>query len=106
MASELMALGILFFFAIVGAVIAKRVKQPTVIGLILVGAIIGPNMLGWVSNQGWIDMLIDLGTMLLLFVVGLEFTPAKLMKLGFKAFVIATIKVGIAFTFGFYIFKF
>jgi monovalent cation:H+ antiporter-2, CPA2 family len=103
MENELLTLGVLFFFAIVGALIAKRFNQPSVLGLLLVGAVIGPNALKIVTNQAWIDMLMELGTILLLFIVGLEFTPAKLMKLGFKALIIAILKVGLAFTFGFYI---
>lgn len=101
MESELLTLGILFFFAIVGGVIAKRFKQPAVLGLLLVGAIIGPNTLGIVSNQEWIDMIIEFGAILLLFVVGLEFDLAKLVKLGFKGVTIAVLKTGIAFFIGY-----
>jgi Kef-type K+ transport system membrane component KefB len=101
MESELITLGVLFFFAILGGIIAKRVKQPTVLGLLLVGAVIGPNALGIVDNHHWIELIIEIGAVLLLFVVGLEFDLPKLMKLGFKAFAIATLKVGIAFFLGF-----
>ena len=101
MESELLTLGILFFFAIVGGVIAKRFKQPAVLGLLLVGAIIGPNTLNIVSNQEWIDMIIEFGAILLLFVVGLEFDLAKLVKLGFKGVTIAVLKTGIAFFIGY-----
>jgi Kef-type K+ transport system membrane component KefB len=101
MESELITLGVLFFFAILGGIIAKRVKQPTVLGLLLVGAVIGPNAFGIVDNQHWIELIIEIGAVLLLFVVGLEFDLPKLMKLGFKAFAIATLKVGIAFFIGF-----
>ncbi len=101
MESELLTLGILFFFAIVGGVIAKRFKQPAVLGLLLVGAIVGPNTLGIVSNQDWIDMIIEFGAILLLFVVGLEFDLSKLVKLGFKGVTIAVLKTGIAFFIGY-----
>jgi len=99
--SELITIGVLFFFAIVGGIIAKRFKQPTVIGLLLIGALIGPNTLGIVNNQKWIELIIEIGAILLLFVVGLEFDLPKLMKLGFKAFAIATLKVGIGLFIGF-----
>lgn len=101
MESELLTLGILFFFAIVGGVIAKRFKQPAVLGLLLVGAIIGPNTFNIVSNQEWIDMIIEFGAILLLFVVGLEFDLSKLVKLGFKGVTIAVLKTGIAFFIGY-----
>ncbi len=101
MQSELLALGILFFFAIVGGVISKRFKQPAVLGLLFIGAIVGPNTLNFVSNQEWIDMIIEFGAILLLFVVGLEFNLSKLVKLGFKGVTIALLKTGIAFYIGF-----
>ena len=101
MQSELLALGVLFFFAIVGGVISKRFKQPTVLALLMIGAVVGPNTLNIVSNQEWIDMIIEFGAILLLFVVGLEFNLAKLFKLGFKGITIAVLKTGIAFFIGF-----
>ncbi len=97
----MITLGVLFFFAIVGGIIAKRVKQPTVLGLLFIGALIGPNTLGIVNNQKWIELIIEIGAVLLLFVVGLEFDLPRLMKLGFKAIAITTMKVGIAFFLGF-----
>lgn len=101
MQSELLALGILFFFAIVGGVIAKRFKQPAVLGLLLIGAIVGPHTLNIVSHPEWTDMIIEFGAILLLFVVGLEFNLSKLVKLGFKGVTIAVLKTGIAFYIGF-----
>ena len=98
---ELLSIGILFFFAIVGGVIAKRFNQPAVLGLLLIGAVVGPNTLNIVSNEGMINTIIDLGAILLLFVVGLEFDMSKLMKLGFKGIAISILKVGIAFFIGF-----
>ncbi len=102
MENELLTIGILFFFAIVGGIIAKRAKQPAVIGLLLIGAIIGPNTLGLVNSQQWIELLIEMGAILLLFVVGLEFDLPKLLKLGFKALAMTVLKVGIAFFLGFH----
>lgn len=102
MENELLTIGILFFFAIIGGIIAKRVRQPTVIGLLLIGAVIGPNALGIVNSKQWIDLIIEMGAILLLFVVGLEFDLPKLLKLGFKALAMTVLKVGIAFFIGFH----
>jgi len=95
--NELMSLGILFFFAIVGSFIANKIKQPAVIGLLLIGAIIGPNALGYVNDVAMIDMMAELGAILLLFVVGLEFVIPKLAKIGFKAAIVGVLKIGISF---------
>jgi len=41
MEQELITLGILFFFALIGGVLASKFKQPMLMGLLLVGAFIG-----------------------------------------------------------------
>ena len=94
---ELMNLGILFLGAIIGGVIAVRIKQPVLLGLLLIGAIIGPHFLGLVNDQKIIDMMAEIGSILLLFVIGLEFVIPKLAKIGFKALLIGILKVGIIF---------
>ncbi len=98
---DMMSIGVLFFFAVVGGIIAKRFNQPAVLGLLFVGAIVGPNTLNLVSDSEMINTIIDVGAILLLFVVGLEFDTSKLMKMGFKAIMISILKVGIAFFIGF-----
>ncbi|MBI5072859.1 cation:proton antiporter, partial [Candidatus Woesearchaeota archaeon] len=40
---DMMSIGVLFFFAVVGGIIAKRFNQPAVLGLLFIGAIVGPN---------------------------------------------------------------
>jgi len=104
MEQELISLGILFFFAVVGGVIATRIKQPAVIGLLLVGSIIGPNALNFVKDLNIINMMIEFGTILLLFVIGLEFVVPKLVKIGFKAMLIGSLKIGIIFFMAYEIF--
>ena len=73
LATELISLGILFFCAIIGGIIASRFKQPAVFGLLLIGALIGPNSLNLVKDTNMITFMAELGAMILLFIVGLEF---------------------------------
>jgi Kef-type K+ transport system membrane component KefB len=98
---ELMGLGILFFFAIVGGILAVKLKQPAAMGLLLIGAIIGPYSLNLVRNAEMVDMISEIGSILLLFVIGLEFVIPKLMKIGFKALIIGVLKIGIIFFMGY-----
>jgi Kef-type K+ transport system membrane component KefB len=97
MASELISLGILFAGAVLGGLIAARLKQPAVIGLLLVGAIIGPKALNIVQDTGMIEKVAEFGAILLLFVIGLEFVIPKLMKIGAKALMLSFLKIGIVF---------
>ena len=97
----LFTLGIMLLFAIIGAVISFKTKQPLVVALLLVGAIIGPHSLNIIKDTGLIDNIIEIGAIILLFIVGLEFDLTKLAKLGTKAILITSLKVGITLFFAF-----
>jgi monovalent cation:H+ antiporter-2, CPA2 family len=94
---ELISLAVLFLFVAVGGIIAARVKQPIGIGLLLVGAIIGPNMLNLIKDQSIIELMIDFGAILLLFVIGLEFAISKLLRIGAKSIMFGVLKTGVVF---------
>ena len=101
MATELISLGILFVCAIIGGIIAAKFKQPAVFGLLLVGALIGPNSLNLVQNPDMIRMMADFGAILILFIIGLEFNITKLMKLGARSILIGLLKFAIVLFFGY-----
>ncbi|MGV8140817.1 MAG: cation:proton antiporter [Candidatus Woesearchaeota archaeon] len=94
MEHELITLGILFAFALLGSVLASKFKQPMLMGLLLVGALIGPNMFGLITDMHVMDMLIEFGAVLILFILGLEFDIPRLKKLGLKPVILATLNVG------------
>jgi CPA2 family monovalent cation:H+ antiporter-2 len=94
MEHELITLGILFFFALVGGILASRFKQPMLMGLLLVGALIGPNAFGLINDTQTMNLLIEFGAVLILFVLGLEFDIPRLKKLGLKPIVLASVNVG------------
>ncbi len=101
MATELISLGILFLCAIIGGIIAARFKQPAIFGLLLVGAIIGPNSLNLVNDANLIRTMADFGAILILFIIGLEFDVSKLMKLGARSILIGLLKFAIVLFFGY-----
>ena len=101
MATELISLGILFLCAIIGGIIATKFKQPAVFGLLLVGAIIGPNSLNLVQDINIIRIMADFGAILLLFIIGLEFDMSKLMKLGARSILIGLLKFAIVLFLGY-----
>lgn len=101
LATELISLGILFLCAIVGGIIAARFKQPAVFGLLLVGAIIGPNSLNLVRDMNIINIMADFGAILILFFIGLEFDVSKLMKLGARSILIGLLKFAIVLFLGY-----
>ncbi|MEK6874160.1 MAG: cation:proton antiporter [Nanoarchaeota archaeon] len=99
---DIINIGLVFFFAIVGGLVAAKTKLPPALGLLLVGAIIGPNMLGYISHGEYLDIIIEVGAVLLLFVTGLEFEAAKIRQLGSKALIAAVLKIGIVFFLGYH----
>ncbi|MGV8150265.1 MAG: cation:proton antiporter [Candidatus Woesearchaeota archaeon] len=101
MEQELITLGILFGFALVGGVLAARFKQPMLMGLLLVGALIGPHAFGLMKDQHMLESMIEFGAILMLFVLGLEFDIPKLKKIGLKAILIAFLNSAILTFVGF-----
>lgn len=64
---------------LIGGLIAQRLRQPLIIGYILVGVLLGPNTGGiTVSGISDIEMLAEIGVALLLFALGLEYSLKKL----------------------------
>ena len=73
------------------ALISYGLKQPMVIGYIVAGIIIGPHTppFSFILHPEILNLLAEIGIVLLLFVVGLEYPIAKLRSVGRKALVIA-----------------
>jgi CPA2 family monovalent cation:H+ antiporter-2 len=82
---------IIMVVASVMALISYRLKQPMVIGYIVAGIIIGPYTppFSFILHPEILNLLAEIGIVLLLFVVGLEYPIAKLRSVGRKALVIA-----------------
>ncbi|MCB1046905.1 MAG: cation:proton antiporter, partial [Calditrichaeota bacterium] len=74
-------LTLLFALAVLAAVVCQWVRLPLPIGLLLVGALAGPSALGLVQDLHAIEVLAEIGVVLLLFVIGLEFSLSDLKRL-------------------------
>ncbi|MEZ4462769.1 MAG: cation:proton antiporter [bacterium] len=60
------------------SVVLSRFGVPAVTGLLATGALIGPNAVGLVTNRADIEILSEVGVVLLLFTIGLEFSLERL----------------------------
>ena len=74
-------MSLLLFVALGGYLIASRINQSAVIGLILVGLLVGPSVLGWITYTDFVRGLAHLGAVILLFVIGLEFNVKEILSL-------------------------
>lgn len=73
---------ILLAAALVLGTIAERLGQSVIVGYLIAGTLVGPNVLGWISTKGDLFNIAELGVALLLFAIGLEFSPRRLLTLG------------------------
>ena len=102
-------LGVAIAAALVGGVIAVRLRQPAILGYLLAGIVIGPFTPGFVGDVGRISELADLGVVLLLFALGIEFSlrelrsvarvavPGGLLQIGIVLGVGAALMVGLGY---------
>ncbi|MFN8696961.1 MAG: glutathione-regulated potassium-efflux system protein KefC [Burkholderiales bacterium] len=67
--------------AVVFVPLAQRLKLGAVLGYLIAGVVIGPFVLGLVSNVDSIRQISDLGVVLMLFVIGLELEPKRLAEM-------------------------
>ncbi len=64
--------------ALIGGFIAQRLKQPLIVGYMLVGILVGPHTGGVTVTQVHdIELLAEIGVALLLFALGIEFSLKK-----------------------------
>ncbi len=85
------------------AFISFRFKQPLVIGYIIAGIIIGPHTppFSLILNLDILNLFAEMGIILLLFIVGMEFPIEKLRRIGKKALTIALSEAFGTFAIGF-----
>lgn len=63
------------------AFLCVRLKLPLIAGFMVAGMAIGPYGLGLIKDTSAIEVLAEIGVMLLLFTIGLEFSPARLKEM-------------------------
>lgn len=73
--------------------VAERLGASAVLGYLVAGTLVGPNVLGLVSASEGVDFLAELGASLLLFTIGTEFSVARLRRLGRRAFVAGILQI-------------
>ncbi len=69
-----------FVLAFVLGMLALRLKLSPLVGYLVAGVVVGPFTPGWVADGGLASELAELGVILLMFGVGLHFSPADLFK--------------------------
>ncbi len=63
-----------------------KIKVPTIIGYLLTGVIVGPKLLGIIKSPSEIELMAEIGVVLLLFMIGMEFSLNHLFKIRRRVF--------------------
>ena len=96
----LLDLFVIFVAAQIGASIARLLRLPGVVGEIAAGCAIGPSLLGWIAPSEPLEVLAEIGVVLLLFSVGLETRIDDMKRVGRSAFLVGVLGVIIPFALG------
>jgi CPA2 family monovalent cation:H+ antiporter-2 len=101
-------IAIIFGLAIIVLQICHRIKLPAIIGFLLTGALVGPHGLHLVKGVHEVELLAEIGVVLLLFTIGLEFSLKELFRLKRQVLIGGSLQVSltiiataIIFIFGF-----
>ena len=85
LASTEFQMSLLMFVALAGYLIAYRINQSAVVGIILAGIAVGPSLLGLVTYTDFVSTLAHLGAVVLLFTIGLEFSIKDIARIRYFA---------------------
>ena len=86
---------ILLGFSVVIVFVLQRLKLPSIIGFLLTGVVIGPYGLSLIHAVEQVEILSEVGVILLLFVIGMELSIKQLATIKKTAFLGRFIQVGL-----------
>ena len=72
---------ILFGLSICVLMLFHRIHVPPIVGFFVTGILVGPHGLGMISAIHEVEILAEIGVVLLLFTIGIEFSLKKLLKI-------------------------
>ena len=93
---------IILAMAKVAGALAQTAGQPSVLGELVGGVLIGPSILGWIDPHfQTLQLLSELGVLILLFAIGLETDLSQLLKVGGTSITVAVVGVVLPFLLGY-----
>ncbi|MDE3095583.1 MAG: cation:proton antiporter [Chloroflexota bacterium] len=97
-ALPLLEIGLILLAAAAAGTLSRRLGLPAVLGYLMVGLVVGPFTPGYVADRHQIQLLADVGVVLLLFEVGIELDLRTLRRepLGIVAATCLQVALGVA----------
>ncbi len=99
--SVILEIGLTLFLSMLLGAFFRKLGQPEIVGYLLGGVILGPGLLGLVTQNETIELFSELGIIMLLFFIGLELDARKFKQGGLAAFLISPVKMVLCFSAGF-----
>lgn len=93
MEKTLLSIALILVATRLGGSVARKLKMPEVLGMLLAGIVLGPLALNLVQYDENIGLLSNLGVILLMFLAGLESDVEQLKRAGKSSFFIALLGV-------------
>ena len=87
---------VLLGFSVVVVLFLQRLRLPSVLGFLITGIIIGPFGFGLIENPEQIEILSEIGVILLMFVIGMEISIKQLASMKRTVFLGGFMQVGLS----------
>jgi CPA2 family monovalent cation:H+ antiporter-2 len=94
--SDLTGIAIVALAALLCGLGLERLRQPAIVGYILAGVLLGPSAFAVVHDRGDIDILAELGVLMLLFVIGMELSLRAFRRVWKLAVLTTLIQIGVS----------
>ena len=88
-------LAVVLLASVVVSLIFHRVRQSLLLGYLLCGILIGPRGMGWIADSASISVMAEVGVVLLMFSIGIEFSLGELRSLKRVVLLGAPIQLGL-----------
>ncbi len=88
-------LAVIFAVSLLVILLFHRLKLPALPGFIVAGVLVGPDALGLVSDVHQVESLAEVGVILLLFTIGIEFSLGRLREMSREVVVGGLTQVGL-----------
>ena len=100
---------VLFGLALLTVVVLRKFNFPSIIGFLITGVLAGPYALGFIRDTHQVEQMAEIGVVLLLFTIGIEFSLRELMRIrhmvliggGLQLFFTIAVVAGLGTFFGF-----
>lgn len=94
---QLTSLALVTMVALLCGLLLIRLRQPAIVGYIVAGVLLGPTGLGFVENTENVQLLAELGVIMLLFLIGMELNLRSFKAVYKTALGAAALQVAVAF---------